>query len=93
MNHPRCQHRAGSPNGWPSATAPPSGLTGSSGAPISGAVPKIPLNLVLLKGCRVLGFQFRSFAANEPEHARRDEAELLALLAAGRALPHAPPSR
>jgi NADPH:quinone reductase len=54
----------------------------------SGTVPKIPLNLVLLKGCRVLGFQFRSFAANQPEEARRDEAELLALLAAGRAAPH-----
>jgi len=54
----------------------------------SGTVPKIPLNLVLLKGCRVLGFQVRSFAANEPELARRDEDELLALLAAGQARPH-----
>ena len=54
----------------------------------SGAVPSIPLNLVLLKGCRVLGFQFRSFAANEPEQARRNEAELIALLAAGRTVPH-----
>jgi len=54
----------------------------------SGTVPRIPLNLVLLKGCQVLGFQFRSFAANEPEQARRNEAELLALLAAGRTIPH-----
>jgi NADPH2:quinone reductase len=54
----------------------------------SGTVPRVPLNLVLLKGSRVLGFQFRSFAANEPGQARRNEAELLALLAAGRARPH-----
>lgn len=54
----------------------------------SGTVPKIPLNLVLLKGCRVLGFQIRSFITHEPELARRDEAELLALLAAGQAVPY-----
>ena len=54
----------------------------------SGTVPRIPLNLILLKDCQVLGFQFRSFAANQPEQARRNEVELLALLAAGQALPH-----
>jgi NADPH2:quinone reductase len=54
----------------------------------SGVVPRIPLNLVLLKGCRILGFQFRDFAANAPENLARDEAELLALLASGRARPH-----
>jgi NADPH:quinone reductase len=54
----------------------------------SGTVPRIPLNLVLLKGCRVLGFQLRSFAANEPDEARRNEAELRSLFAAGRAFPH-----
>ena len=54
----------------------------------SGTVPKIPLNLVPLKGCRVLGFQARSFGTNEPKLARRDEDELLALLAAGQARPH-----
>jgi NADPH:quinone reductase len=51
-------------------------------------VPKIPLNLMLLKGCRVLGFRARSFGTNEPELARRDEGELLALLATGQARPH-----
>ena len=54
----------------------------------SGTVPRIPLNLVLLKGCRILGFQLRGFAANEPDEARRNEAELRALFAAGRAFPH-----
>jgi NADPH2:quinone reductase len=54
----------------------------------SGTVPRIPLNLVLLKGCRILGFQFRDFAAHAPEELARNETALLELLAAGRALPH-----
>jgi NADPH2:quinone reductase len=54
----------------------------------SGTVPRIPLNLVLLKGCQILGFQFRDFAAHAPEELARNEAELLELLAAGQALPH-----
>jgi len=54
----------------------------------AGRVPKIPLNLVLLKGCRILGFQMRAFSANAPEERARDERELMELLAAGQALPH-----
>jgi NADPH:quinone reductase len=54
----------------------------------SGTVPRIPLNLVLLKGCRILGFQFRDFAAHAPDELARNEAALLELFAAGRALPH-----
>jgi len=54
----------------------------------SGAVPRIPLNLVLLKGCRILGFDFRSFLANAPDEAASNEAELLDLLASGKVLPH-----
>ena len=54
----------------------------------SGEIPRIPLNLVLLKGSRILGFQFRTFAGEEPEQLARNEAELLALLAAGVATPH-----
>jgi len=54
----------------------------------SGTVPRIPLNLVLLKGCRILGFQLRSFAASAPDEARRNEAELRELFADGRAFPH-----
>ena len=54
----------------------------------SGTVPRIPLNLVLLKGCRILGFQFRDFAAHAPDELARNEAELLSLLASGQALPH-----
>jgi NADPH:quinone reductase len=54
----------------------------------SGEIPRIPLNLVLLKGIAVLGFQFIDFATHMPELRARDEAELQQLLVAGRAFPH-----
>ena len=53
----------------------------------SGTIPRIPLNLVLLKGVRVLGFQFRDFVSHAPEELRRNDGELLDLLAEGRAVP------
>jgi hypothetical protein len=55
----------------------------------SGTVPRIPLNLVLLKGIHVLGFQLRDFAGRAPEQFRAGEAELQDLLVTGQALPHA----
>jgi NADPH2:quinone reductase len=54
----------------------------------SGEIPRIPLNLVLLKGLQVVGFEFLSFATNRAGEAARNDAELLELLAGGRALPH-----
>ena len=54
----------------------------------AGEIPRIPLNLVLLKGVHIVGFQFRDFAAHAGEQMRRNEQELLELLAAGRVLPH-----
>ena len=54
----------------------------------SGVIPKIPLNLVLLKGVQVLGFQFIDFAAHAPDELVRNDGELIALLASGRAFPH-----
>ncbi|MFN8037294.1 MAG: NADPH:quinone oxidoreductase family protein [Acidimicrobiia bacterium] len=53
----------------------------------SGEIPRIPLNLVLLKGTIVRGFEMRTFFEHEPERAQRDAAELLALLAAGKVRP------
>ena len=53
----------------------------------SGTIPRIPLNLVLLKGVHVLGFQFRDFVAHVPEALARNDAELLDLLTRGRAVP------
>jgi NADPH2:quinone reductase len=53
----------------------------------SGTIPRIPLNLVLLKGVHVLGFQFRDFATHRAADMARNDAELLDLLASGRARP------
>jgi NADPH:quinone reductase len=54
----------------------------------SGEIPRIPLNLVLLKGIHVLGFQFLTFATNAPDEMLRNDAELMDLLGSGRATPH-----
>jgi NADPH:quinone reductase len=54
----------------------------------AGPIPKIPLNLVLLKGCQIRGFQMRTFAENAPDQLQRNEHELMDLLAAGKVQPH-----
>jgi NADPH2:quinone reductase len=54
----------------------------------AGDIPRVPLNLVLLKGSRIMGFEFGSFMTHETDDMVRNEAELLALLAAGKASPH-----
>ncbi|MGW0181972.1 NADPH:quinone oxidoreductase family protein [Nocardia sp. NPDC003345] len=51
----------------------------------SGSVPRIPLNLVLVKGVHILGFQFQDVA---PDEFRRNDEELAALLEQGRIAPH-----
>jgi NADPH:quinone reductase len=51
----------------------------------SGVIPAIPLNLVLVKGVHVLGFQFQDVA---PDEFARNEAELGEMLATGRVAPH-----
>jgi len=53
----------------------------------SGVIPRIPLNLVLLKGIRILGFQLRDLAAHRPDEVRRNEEELIGLLAGGYVTP------
>lgn len=54
----------------------------------SGVIPRIPLNLVLLKGVHVMGFEFLSFATNFADDLRRNEDELMELLATRRVVPH-----
>jgi len=54
----------------------------------SGEIPRIPLNLVLLKGVHVLGFQFIDFATHRAAELARNEDELQRLLADGRVSPH-----
>lgn len=51
----------------------------------SGAIPRIPLNLVLVKGIQVMGFQFQDIPADE---FTRNESELRRLLASGAVAPH-----
>jgi len=51
----------------------------------SGVIPAIPLNLVLVKGVMVHGFQFQDIA---PDEFIRNEDELRDLLATGRVSPH-----
>jgi NADPH:quinone reductase len=54
----------------------------------SGEIPRIPLNLVLLKGMTIHGFQFIDFATQDVDEFERNEAELRELLVDGRAAPH-----
>ena len=54
----------------------------------SGVIPRIPLDLVLLKGIRILGLQLRDLAAHRPDEVRRNEEELIGLLAGGYVTPH-----
>ena len=54
----------------------------------SGEIPRIPLNLVLLKGVIVRGFEMFAFMTNETAAVAEGERELLALLASGRVVPH-----
>jgi NADPH:quinone reductase len=51
----------------------------------SGVIPAIPLNLVLVKGVHVLGFQFQDVA---PDEFARNEAKLGEMLASGTVAPH-----
>jgi NADPH2:quinone reductase len=49
----------------------------------AGEIPRIPLNLVLLKGVIVKGFEIRTFAEHAPGPAARDRKELDELFATG----------
>jgi NADPH:quinone reductase len=51
----------------------------------SGVIPRIPLNLVLVKGIHVLGFQFQDVP---PDEFARNEQELRDHLVSGRVQPH-----
>lgn len=54
----------------------------------AGAIPAIPLNLVLLKGITVVGLDIRTFADDFPADNARDLAELAQLFADGRISPY-----
>jgi NADPH:quinone reductase-like Zn-dependent oxidoreductase len=54
----------------------------------SGTIPSIPLNLVLLKGVAVLGYDVRAASLADPAAAVAVRAEVFAMLGDGRLRPH-----
>jgi NADPH:quinone reductase len=52
-----------------------------------GDIPKIPLNLPLLKGCSIVGVFWGDYVRREPEKNERDVKELVALYRSGRIKP------
>jgi NADPH2:quinone reductase len=54
----------------------------------AGDIPKIPLNLALLKGCSIVGVFWGAFTRNEAERNRHNNQELMRLYLAGKIKPH-----
>ena len=54
----------------------------------AGDIPKIPLNLALLKGCQIVGVFWGNWAARNPEAFAKSIDELLELYAQGKVKPH-----
>jgi len=54
----------------------------------AGEIPKVPLNLALLKGCSIVGVFWGAFTRNEPERNRRNNEQLMRLFLAGKIKPH-----
>jgi NADPH:quinone reductase len=53
-----------------------------------GEIPKIPLNLPLLKGCQIVGVFWGAFTKNEPRESQRNFEELLSWLMKGKLQQH-----
>jgi len=54
----------------------------------AGDIPKIPLNLALLKGCDIVGVFWGAWVGKNPERHQKSVAELLAMYSAGKIKPH-----
>lgn len=54
----------------------------------AGEIPKVPLNLVLLKGCQIVGVFWGSFAMREPAKNRAAAERIFAWVAEGKLAPH-----
>lgn len=54
----------------------------------AGEIPKIPLNLVLLKGCQIVGVFWGAFAARDPAKNHANAERIFAAVAAGQLRPH-----
>ena len=53
----------------------------------AGDIPKVPINLILLKSCQVIGVFYGAWSAKCPEENDRNFEEILALFAAGKIKP------
>lgn len=53
----------------------------------AGEIPRVPLNLTLLKGCSIVGVFWGDFARREPAHQRENMATLMHWLAQGKLKP------
>ena len=51
-------------------------------------IPRVPLNLTLLKGCSIVGVFYGAMMTKEPELLREIMADLLELTAGGKLEPH-----
>lgn len=54
----------------------------------AGDIPRIPLNLALLKGCSIVGVFWGAFTEREPQRSAQNLSELLDLLSQGKLKPH-----
>jgi len=54
----------------------------------SGPIPKIPLNLALLKGCQIVGVFWGAFTGREPDRNQQNLALLMEWFKAGKIKPH-----
>jgi NADPH2:quinone reductase len=53
----------------------------------AGDIPKVPINLILLKSCQVIGVFYGAFSARYPHEAAQNFSEILALYAQGKINP------
>jgi NADPH2:quinone reductase len=54
----------------------------------AGDIPKVPLNLTLLKGCSIVGVFWGSFTRNEAEKSRQNHQDLMKMFTSGKVKPH-----
>ncbi|HEY4112458.1 MAG TPA: NADPH:quinone oxidoreductase family protein [Rhizomicrobium sp.] len=54
----------------------------------AGNIPKVPLNLTLLKGCQIVGVFWGASTMRDPKHARESLEKLLDMIADGKLKPH-----
>jgi NADPH2:quinone reductase len=54
----------------------------------AGNIPKVPLNLTLLKGCQIVGVFWGAATARDPKHAQESLLQVMDLIAAGKLKPY-----